>query len=155
MIGSIRTLAGTVPFFQVIQNASASASASYASGSGTRTGTAPTSKNPNPQHDQHAQHEKPFNLFNPQAVELIFKRSKGMPMGFCQYGMMKNRIAIPVFDIENRIVAYCGRAVGQDIHPKYLFPKKFNKSCHLFNIQHITPHTPQAPQHQKPVFIVE
>lgn len=54
---------------QVIKNASASASASG-------SGTGPTSKNPNPQHDQH---EKPFNLFNPQAVELIFKRSRGMP----------------------------------------------------------------------------
>jgi DNA primase len=81
--------------------------------------------------------------------------------------MMKNRIAIPVFDIQNRIVAYCGRAVQQDVYPKYLFPNKFNKSGHLFNIQHITPHvphiphiphiphTPQAPQYQKPVFIVE
>ncbi|MEJ2567258.1 MAG: CHC2 zinc finger domain-containing protein [candidate division WOR-3 bacterium] len=82
-------------------------------------------------------------------------------MGFCQYGMMKNRIAIPVFDIQNRIVAYCGRAVQQDVYPKYLFPKKFNKSGHLFNIQHITPHTPHTPhtpqpsQYQKPVFIVE
>lgn len=76
-------------------------------------------------------------------------------MGFCQYGIMKNRIAIPVFDIQNRIVAYCGRAVEQDIYPKYLFPKNFNKSCHLFNIQRITPHTPHTPQHQKPVFIVE
>lgn len=76
-------------------------------------------------------------------------------MGFCQYGIMKNRIAIPVFDIQNRIVAYCGRAVEQDIFPKYLFPKNFNKSCHLFNIQRITPHTPHTPQHQKPVFIVE
>lgn len=79
-------------------------------------------------------------------------------MGFCQYGIMKNRIAIPVFDIQNRIVAYCGRTVGQDIYPKYLFPKNFNKSCHLFNIQHITPHAPHAPhapQPQKPVFIVE
>lgn len=54
---------------QVIKNASASASGS---------GTGPISKNPNPQH-QHDQHEKPFNLFNPQAVELIFKRSRGMP----------------------------------------------------------------------------
>jgi DNA primase len=76
-------------------------------------------------------------------------------MGFCQYGIMKNRIAIPVVDIQNRIVAYCGRAVEQNIYPKYLFPKNFNKSCHFFNIQHITPYAPHAPQHQKPVFIVE
>ena len=88
---------------QVIQNASASASAStsasasasasytYASGPGagtaTATANAPGAKNPNHQHaqhdqqGQHEQHEKtlPFNLFNSQAVELIFKRSKGMP----------------------------------------------------------------------------
>jgi type II secretory pathway predicted ATPase ExeA len=74
---------------QVIQNASASASvsasvsasASYASGPVAGTANAPGVKNPNHQHGQHDQHEKtlPFNLFNPQAVELIFKRSKGMP----------------------------------------------------------------------------
>lgn len=88
---------------QVIQNASVSASTStstltststsdtYASGPGagtgtgtgtrTRTANAPGAKNPNHQQGQHEQHEKtlPFNLFNPQAVELIFKRSKGMP----------------------------------------------------------------------------
>jgi type II secretory pathway predicted ATPase ExeA len=82
---------------QVIQNASASASTSasapasasytYASGPGagaaTATANAPGEKNPNHQQGQHEQHEKtlPFNLnlFNPQAVELIFKRSKGMP----------------------------------------------------------------------------
>lgn len=56
---------------QVIKNASTSTS-----------GTTPTSKNPNPQYeyDQY-ENEKHFNLnlFNPQAVELIFKRSKGMP----------------------------------------------------------------------------
>ncbi|MEJ2567257.1 MAG: ATP-binding protein [candidate division WOR-3 bacterium] len=74
---------------QVIQNASASASASasytYASGpgAGAATANAPEAKNPNHQQGQHEQHEKTlpsnFNLFNPQAVELIFKRSKGMP----------------------------------------------------------------------------
>ncbi len=70
-------------------------------------------------------------------------------LGFCQYGIMKNRIAIPIYDPGNRIVAYCGRAVNNDTSPKYLFPKNFNKSRHLFNIQHI------APQIKKPVFIVE
>ena len=70
-------------------------------------------------------------------------------MGFCQYGIMKNRIAIPIYDICNRIVAYCGRTINQNSSPKYLFPKNFNKSHHIFNIQHITPHS------KKPVFIVE
>ena len=78
---------------QVIQNASTSTSTStsasytYASGPGagaaTATANAPGAKNPNHQQGQHDQHEHektlPLNLFNPQAVELIFKRSKGMP----------------------------------------------------------------------------
>ena len=52
------------------------------------------------------------------------------------------------------MVAYCGRAVEQNILPKYLFPKNFNKSYHLFNIQHIIPHS-HSPGLRKPVFIVE
>ena len=74
---------------QVIQNASASTWASAAtayapaSGSGAGAGTANVAEANNPiqPHDQQEQQEKtlPFNLFNPQAVELIFKRSKGMP----------------------------------------------------------------------------
>jgi DNA primase len=72
-------------------------------------------------------------------------------MGFCQHGMMKNRIAIPIFDINGNLVAYCGRAVDENIQPKYLFPRNFNKSHHLFNIQHIG-----AKDHwNKPIFLVE
>jgi type II secretory pathway predicted ATPase ExeA len=51
---------------QVIKNASAAAG----------TGFTSTSQHPNLQHDQHDQHE---DLFNQQAVELTFKRSKGIP----------------------------------------------------------------------------
>jgi DNA primase len=58
-------------------------------------------------------------------------------MGFCQYGMMKNRIAIPIFDRQRKLVAYCGRAVEEHMRPKYLFPKNFTKSHYLFNIQNI------------------
>lgn len=81
-------------------------------------------------------------------------------MGYCQHGMMKGRIAIPIFDYYGKLVAYCGRAVEEEMRPKYLFPKNFNKSHHLFNIQHI-----QHIQHihakkdcwkkQKPIFLVE
>jgi len=69
--------------------------------------------------------------------------------GFCQSGIMKNRIAIPIFDLNKKIAAYCGRALNQNSMPKYLFPKNFNKSKYVFNLQNIMPHT------NDPVFIVE
>jgi DNA primase len=70
-------------------------------------------------------------------------------LGFCQYGIMKNRIAIPIFDPDNKIAAYCGRSIQDNISPKYFFPKGFNKSHYLFNIQHINSYS------KKPVFVVE
>jgi len=70
-------------------------------------------------------------------------------MGFCQYGIMKNRIAIPILDREKQIVAYCGRAIQDNCPPKYLFPKNFNKSHYLFNIHRIKPHD------KRPIFLVE
>jgi DNA primase len=100
------------------------------------------------------QHNHPYL----QKRNILPQLARYFQMGFCQHGIMKNRIAIPVYDIQHRIVSYCGRAVEQNITPKYLFPKNFNKSCHLFNIQHITPHIPHIPHTQqlkKPVFIVE
>ena len=73
-------------------------------------------------------------------------------MGYCQHGIMKDRIAIPIIDIEQHIVAYAGRATTDTQSPRYLFPKNFKKSQHLFNIQHIgrTEH-----ECNKPVFLVE
>ena len=56
---------------------------------------------------------------------------------------------IPIIDSRNRILAYCGRAVEDNLTPKYLFPKNFRKSHHLFNIQSVTPGS------QQPVFVVE
>jgi DNA primase len=88
-------------------------------------------------------------------------------MGYCRYGMMKNRIAIPIMDMEQHIVAYAGRTTHNDQSPRYLFPKNFKKSQHLFNIQRIqpihssqrnprNPHIQPLDQHgNKPVFLVE
>ncbi len=70
-------------------------------------------------------------------------------MGFCAWGIMKNRIAIPIIEPLGHTVAYCGRAVQENQKPKYLFPKNFHKSNHLFNIQSI------KPGEQQQVFIVE
>jgi DNA primase len=70
-------------------------------------------------------------------------------MGYCKHGIMKDRIAIPIMDIEQYIVAYAGRAVNDNQSPRYLFPKNFKKSQNLFNIQSINPKS------NKPVFLVE
>jgi len=63
---------------QVIKNASSTSTSTAAAAAGAGAGAdfISTSKNPNL---QQAQQENPFNLFNKQAVELIFKRSKGIP----------------------------------------------------------------------------
>jgi len=70
-------------------------------------------------------------------------------MGFCNSGYFYNRIAIPIFDMNKSLAAYCGRTILDNTHPKYLFPKYFKKNNHLFNIQNIIPHSPN------PLFIVE
>jgi len=79
-------------------------------------------------------------------------------MGYCQHGIMKDRIAIPIMDIEQHIVAYAGRAIRDDQSPRYLFPKNFKKSEHLFNIQRIQRiQSIQRSDHKcnRPVFLVE
>lgn len=70
-------------------------------------------------------------------------------IGYCTAGLMKDRIAIPICDMDRNTATYCGRTIHDHISPKYLFPKNFHKSEYLFNIQNITPGSPA------PVFIVE
>lgn len=70
-------------------------------------------------------------------------------IGYSDSGLMKNRIAIPISDRNRNLVAYCGRAIDPETVPKYLFPRHFDKSKHLFNIQNILPDSPI------PVFVVE
>lgn len=58
-------------------------------------------------------------------------------LGFCQKGMMKDRIVIPVHDEQDHLVAYCGRAVTQeqaDDEGKYKQPPDFNKSRVVYNL---------------------
>jgi DNA primase len=70
-------------------------------------------------------------------------------LGFCNTGLMKDRIAIPIADIDKNILAYCGRTINPNVSPRYLFPKGFRKSEYLFNMQNIIYGSPN------PVFIVE
>jgi DNA primase len=47
-------------------------------------------------------------------------------------GLLSGRIAIPIHDEHNRLVAYCGRAID-GATPRYRFPTGFQKSHVLFN----------------------
>lgn len=57
-------------------------------------------------------------------------------IGYCNYGLFKGRIAIPIHDEKGRIVAYTGRALGNE-RPKYKFPKGFSKSLEVYNLHRV------------------
>jgi DNA primase len=59
-------------------------------------------------------------------------------VGYAKRGMMKGRVCFPIYrpngeDDENPC-AYCGRAVSDEVEPKYLWPKDFKKSKILFGL---------------------
>ena len=57
-------------------------------------------------------------------------------IGYCNKGMMADRIAIPIHNVKGEVVAYAGRFVGDPPEgtPKYKLPAGFRKSQELFNI---------------------
>jgi DNA primase len=57
-------------------------------------------------------------------------------LGYCAKGMMANRIAIPIHNLEGKVVAYAGRIPGEPAGDmaKYKLPQGFRKSLELFNI---------------------
>ncbi len=57
-------------------------------------------------------------------------------VGYCAKGMMADRIAIPIHNMEGGVVAYAGRYPGEPPEgtPKYKLPQGFRKSQELFNI---------------------
>jgi len=61
-------------------------------------------------------------------------------VGFCNRGMMKDRIAIPIHDTEGHLVAYAGRWVSGELpegEEKYKLPPGFKKSLVLFNLHRV------------------
>ena len=56
--------------------------------------------------------------------------------GYCEKGMMAERIAIPIHNPDGDVVAYAGRWPGEPPEgtPKYKLPQGFRKSLELFNI---------------------
>ena len=57
-------------------------------------------------------------------------------IGYCSKGVMAERIAIPIHNLQGQVVAYAGRLPGEpaDDKPKYKLPPGFRKSQELFNI---------------------
>ncbi len=58
-------------------------------------------------------------------------------LGFCSKGIMKGRIAIPIHNEQNQLVAYCGRAVTQEQieeEGKYKQPPNFVKLAVAYNL---------------------
>lgn len=57
-------------------------------------------------------------------------------LGYCDRGLMKGRICVPIHDEHGRLVAYVGRwaaPVTPPRTPRYLFPRGFRKGQVLFN----------------------
>lgn len=65
-------------------------------------------------------------------------------LGFCEHGLLRGRIAIPIHDEGGRLVAYAGRWAGSDDdlpegEGKYKFPRGFKKSLVLYNLHRVRP----------------
>ena len=61
-------------------------------------------------------------------------------LGFCDRGMMRGRIAIPIHDEAGRLVAYAGRWAATEVprsRPRYLLPRGFRKQRVLFNLYRV------------------
>ncbi len=52
--------------------------------------------------------------------------------GYAPKGIMRGRLAIPIHDGDGTLVAYCGRAIGQE-NPTWIFPKGFDPKSQVFN----------------------
>ena len=62
---------------------------------------------------------------------------KTFGIGYCTRGLMRGRIAVPILDQHGITIAYCGRAVSDDLAAKagkYRLPPGFKKSLVLFNL---------------------
>ena len=73
-------------------------------------------------------------------------------LGYCAKGMMAGRIAIPIHNVEGKIVAYAGRISGEPSGDlaKYKLPPGFRKSLELFNLDRAI----KEPA-EKPLVVVE
>jgi DNA primase len=71
----------------------------------------------------------------------------GFGIGFCSKGMMADRIAIPIHNVNGEVMAYAGRFPGNppgEDTPKYKLPQGFRKSQEVFNIDRASKEPPEV-----------
>lgn len=69
---------------------------------------------------------------------------KQFGLGFASKGIMKNRIAIPIHDDKNQLIAYCGRSITEEQSSeegKYKLPKNFSKTRVVYNLNRLSDKT--------------
>ncbi len=73
-------------------------------------------------------------------------------VGACAYGTLRGWIAIPIHNLDGRVIAYAGRWPGIPPagRPKYRLPRGFHKSIELFN-----QHRVKALASPEPLVVVE
>ena len=63
-------------------------------------------------------------------------------LGYCNKGVMRGRIGIPIHDVSGDLVAYCGRWPSNDGIPdgegKYKLPANFHKHLVLYNLLRVS-----------------
>ena len=115
-----------------------------ASGIPSAKGVAPTDE----QQDQEVTANRPLGFTlrldpsHPYLIErgLNPKLIERFGLGFCDRGVMRGRIAIPIHDERGRLVAYAGRWAANTVpkdRPRYLLPRHFHKQLVLFNLNRV------------------
>jgi DNA primase len=76
-----------------------------------------------------------------EAHGLPYERLADLEIGMGLRGSMKDRLAIPILNSDEELVAYCGRDVGllAGDEPKYKFPDNFDKDLELYG-WHVAQH---------------
>ena len=71
---------------------------------------------------------------------------KEFGLGHCSRGILKGRIAIPIYNEAGELVAYVGRAVDAESEKegKYRFPAGFQKSFVVYNLNQAIEHAQQG-----------
>ncbi|MFT3787351.1 MAG: CHC2 zinc finger domain-containing protein [Tepidisphaeraceae bacterium] len=59
-------------------------------------------------------------------------------LGYCNRGLLVGRVAIPLHDLDGRLIGYAGRITSDERidekHPKYLFPPKRERAGKVFEL---------------------
>lgn len=70
------------------------------------------------------------------AVGITKDTSEAFNAGYAPKGILRGRLAIPIYDEDGVLLAYCGRTVRNQT-PTLIFPKGFNPEEVIFNVHNI------------------